>query len=316
MTLPGRPTPSQGDASGAPGMPGARFIDPVVLSRIGNLELIARWVVEGFISGLHRSPHLGFSTDFAEHRTYMPGDDIRHIDWRVYARTERYYLKKYEADTNTNFLVVLDVSKSMGFGTGPITKLEYAKYLAACLTYLSHRQRDRVGFVSFDDDIVDFVPPSAKHLQQVLHSIDRAAVTVKGSLGRSLAKVAESQRRRGFLLVLSDLYESPDRVVSALGPLRDAGHDVVVMHLLDPAERTFPFDVAATFEDVETGERLPVVPSRMRAEYRRQIGEHLETMARKLGEHRIDYTFVDTAEPLDAMLFEYLVRRERLRTVR
>jgi uncharacterized protein (DUF58 family) len=204
----------------------------------------------------------------------------------------------------------------MGFGSGALTKLEYAKYLAACLTYFTHRQRDRVGFVSFDDDVVDFVPPSAKHLQQVLHSIDRAKVTVKGSLARPFAKIAESQRRRGFLLVLSDLYESPERVVSALGPLRDAGHDVVVMHLLDPAERAFPFDDAATFEDVETGARMPVVPSRMRANYRRQVEDHLMTMSRSLGEHRIDYTFVDTSEPLDAMLFEYLVRRERLRTVR
>ncbi|MBK6307561.1 MAG: DUF58 domain-containing protein [Gemmatimonadetes bacterium] len=173
---------------------GVRFIDPAALARIGNLELVARWVVEGFISGLHRSPHLGFSTDFAEHRQYVPGDDIRHIDWRVYARTERYYLKEFEADTNTNFMVLLDVSGSMGYGSGALTKLAYAKYLAASLTYFSHRQRDRVGFASFDEDILDYVPPSAKHLQQVLYSIDRA--TPRGRV-RSVVRWPRSRRASG-----------------------------------------------------------------------------------------------------------------------
>jgi len=293
-----------------------RFIDPGALARIGNLELVARWVVEGFISGLHRSPHLGFSTDFAEHRQYMPGDDIRHIDWRVYARTERYYLKEFETDTNTNFMVLFDVSASMGYGSGAITKLDYAKYLAASLTYFSHRQRDRVGFASFDGDLVDYVPPSAKHLQQVLYSIDRAKPAGKGALARPLAKIAESQRRRGFMLILSDLYEEPDRVISAIGPLRDAGHDVVVMQLLDPMERSFDFNEAATFEDVESGLRLPVVPGRLRAQYQRLVSDHVETMQRRLGEHRVDYTLVDTSKPLDVVLFDYLLRRERLRTVR
>lgn len=193
------------DAGGNGALPGTRFIDPAALARIGNLELVARWVVEGFLSGLHRSPHLGFSTDFAEHRQYVPGDDIRRIDWRVFARTERYYVKEYEADTNTNFMVLLDVSKSMQYGSGPLSKLEYAKYLAACLTYFSHRQRDRVGLISFDDDVRAFVPPSAKHLQQVLHELDRATPLGKGSLARPLAKVAESQRRRGVMLVLSPI---------------------------------------------------------------------------------------------------------------
>lgn len=297
-------------------LPGVRFIDPAALARIGNLELVARWVVEGFISGLHRSPHLGFSTDFAEHRQYMPGDDIRHIDWRVYARTERYYLKEYEADTNTNFMVLLDVSGSMGYGSAEMTKLTYAKYLAASLTYFSHRQRDRVGFASFDGDIIEYVPPSAKHLQQVLYSIDRAVAGGKGALARPLAKIAESQRRRGVMLVLSDLYEEPEHVISALGPLRDAGHDVVVMHLLDPRERRFDFDEAATFEDAESGVRLPVVPSRLRREYQRLVADHVATMQRRLGEHRVDYTFVDTSQPLDALLFDYLLRRERMRTVK
>lgn len=297
-------------------MPGARFIDPKALARIGDLELIARWVVEGFISGLHRSPHLGFSTDFAEHRQYMPGDDIRHIDWRVYARTERYYLKEFEADTNTNFTVLLDVSASMGYGHETLAKLDYAKYLAACLTYFSHRQRDRVGLVTFNDDIVDIVPPSAKHLPHVLHGLDRARAGGKGSLAMPLAKIAENQRRRGIFLLLSDLYEEPAAVVSALGALRDGGHDVIVMQILDSAERTFPFDDASTFRDLETGLQLPVVPSKLRKEYVASVSEHVRTMSKRLGENRIDHTLVDTSQPLDRLLFDYLVRRERMRTVR
>lgn len=308
--------PPSPPASAHDAFPGTRFIDPEVLARVGDLELVARWVVEGFISGLHRSPHLGFSTDFAEHRQYVPGDDIRHIDWRVYARTERYHLKQYEADTNTNCMVLLDVSASMGYGSASLTKLEYAKYVAASLAYLSNRQRDRVGFASFDDDIVEYIPPSAKHLSQVLHALDRAVPRRKGTLARPLAKVAESQRRRGLMLILSDFYEEPDAVIAALGPLRDAGHDVVVMHLLDPRERHFDFDEAATFEDAESGARLPVVPGRLRREYQRLVADHVASLRRRLGEHRIDYTFVDIAQPLDTLLLDYLLRRERLRTAK
>src|SRR3954470_1504352 len=163
---------------GTTSVPGAHLIDPSVLARIGNLELLARIVVDGFINGLHRAPHLGSSTDFAEHRQYMPGDDIRRIDWKLYGRTDRYFIKQYEADTNTNFSVVLDVSKSMRYGasvdTGRVSKLEYGAYLAACLTYFSSLQRDRVGLVTIEDTVVDYVPSSAKHLRVVLHSLDRA----------------------------------------------------------------------------------------------------------------------------------------------
>lgn len=298
------------------GMPGVRFIDPATLARIGDLELVARWVVEGFISGLHRSPHLGFSTDFAEHRQYVPGDDIRHIDWRVYARTERYYLKEFEADTNTNFTVLVDVSASMGYASGSVSKLEYAKFLGACLAYFSHRQRDRVGLVTFNHDLVDIVPPSARHLPHVLHGLDRARAEGRGALSLPLARIAENQRRRGIFLLLSDLYEDPAAIISALGALRDGGHDVLVMHILDAAERTFPFDDASTFRDLETGAQLPVIPSRLRKEYLAAIDSHVAAVGRRLGENRIDHLLVDTSQPLDRLLFEYLVRRERLRTAK
>jgi uncharacterized protein (DUF58 family) len=297
-------------------LPGTQFIDPNVLGRIGDLELLARWVVEGFISGLHRSPHLGFSTDFAEHRPYVPGDDIRHIDWRVYARTEKYYLKTFEADTNTNFVVLLDVSASMGFRHERLTKLEYAKILAACLIYFSHRQRDRVGLVTFDDQIQEVVPPSARHLQQCLHGLDRAVPRGKGDLSGPIARIAEQQRRRGMYLLLSDLYEPADQVIDALAALRDAGHDVMCMQVLDAAERTFPYEDVTTFRDVETGVRVPVVPGKLRQEYLEAMAAHVATLGKRLGEHRVDYALVDTSQPLDKMLFEYLLRRERMRTVR
>ncbi len=289
-------------------------MDPAALSRIGNLELVARWVVEGFISGLHRSPHLGFSTDFAEHRPYVPGDDIRHVDWRVFARTERTWLKTYEADTNTNFTVLLDVSASMGYGHGEITKLAYAKLLAATLTWFSRRQRDRVGLITFADDVREIVPPAARHLPNVLHALERATAGGTGGLARPLAKIAQSQPRRGIFLLLSDLYEPAADVLRALGPLTGAGHDVIVIQLLDAAERTFPFEDATTFRDLESGVRMPVSPGKMRERYLAAMNAHVTTMRAKLGSARVDYSLVDTSQPLDRVLFDVLLRREFLRT--
>ncbi len=290
------------------------FIDPAALARIGDLELVARWVVEGFLSGLHRSPRLGFSTDFAEHRPYVPGDDIRHVDWRLYARTERLHLKTYEADTNTDFTILLDVSASMGYAHGTISKLAYAKFLAATLAFFSQRQRDRVGIVTFGDDLVEVVPPSARHLPHVLHVLERATAKGASALARPIAQVAATRRRRGVFVLVSDLYEPAAAVASALAPLTGAGHDVIVMQVLDRAERSFPFDDATTFRDLESDVRMPVTPSRVRAGYVAAMGAHLAAMRARLGSHRADYTLIDTSEPLDRVLFEYLLRREFLRT--
>src|ERR671921_471995 len=204
-------------------IPGARFVDPKVLSRIGNLELVARSVVDGFINGIHRSPYFGASVDFAEHRGYVPGDDIRRVDWKLYARTDRYYIKEYEADSNSNFAVLLDVSKSMGFGSEGMSKLDYGRMLAGCLTYLVHRQRDRVGFVAFDNDIVEHVPPSAKHMETVLHVLERATPARPGQLRAPLRKLAEHFGRRGVLVLISDLYEDPQDVFDAVSLLRFRG---------------------------------------------------------------------------------------------
>jgi uncharacterized protein (DUF58 family) len=293
-----------------------RFLDPVVLARIANLELLARTVVDGFINGLHHSPYFGLSVDFAEHRPYMPGDDIRRIDWRVYGRTDRFYVKEFEADTNANFVILLDASGSMRYGSGPITKLDYARFLAACLAYFSRRQRDRVGLVTLTDRIVDFVPASAKHLDIVLHTLERTRAGGPGSLEGPLLKVTEALRRRSILLLLSDLYEEPDVVLRGVARLRARGHDVIVFHLLDPAEITFPFDEAAPFEDLETGERVPVVPETVRDEYREQMQRHLAALQDRMTRSEIDYGLFETSRPLDHALFAYLSRRERLSRVR
>src|SRR5688572_13303239 len=239
-------------------VPGSRFIDPAVLAKIGNLEFVARSVVDGVINGSHRSPYFGSSVDFAEHRGYVPGDDIRRVDWRVFARTDKFYVKEFEADSNSNFTVLLDVSKSMAFGAR-ITKLDYARTVAACLTYMVHKQRDRVGLVTFDEDVVDFVPSSAKHLDVVLHTLDRAQAVRPGRLGPPLRKLAEHFGRRGIVVLISDLYDDPDTIMEAVAPIRFRGNDVIIFHVLDPAEIDFDFAEPAAFQDLETEEQIPIV---------------------------------------------------------
>lgn len=297
-------------------IPGARFVDPKVLARIGNLELVARSVVDGFINGLHRTNVFGASVDFAEHRGYVAGDDIRRVDWRLFARTDRFYIKEYEADSNANFSVLLDSSRSMGFGSAGLSKLDYAKMLAGCLTYLAHRQRDRVGLVAFDDDIVAHVPPSAKHMETVLHVLDRLQPSKPGSLRAPLHRMAEHFGRKGVLVVISDFYAEPDVILEALGPLRFRGNDLVVFHLLDRAELEFDFEHASAFEDLETGEQIPIVPQALREEYRAMIRAHIDAIAERCKGARIDYTMVDTSSPLDHALFKYLSMRERLMKAR
>jgi uncharacterized protein (DUF58 family) len=300
-------------------IPGTNFIDPKTLARIDNLELLARVVVDGFINGLHRAPFLGLSLDFAEHRAYYPGDDIRRIDWRVFARTDRFYVKEFEADTNSNFTVLLDISRSMSYHGVGIPKLDYARFLSASLSYFSREQRDRVGMLTFDNDIVDYVPCSAKHLDVVLHTIDRLKVRETGDLDRAMRKAAELLRRRGLVVVISDLYEEPARVQSALGLLRSHGHDVIVFHVLDRSELDLqgtvggiPLEEATSFEDLETRQRIPVITEEVRERYRALMQEHIAVLKKKLSEMRIDYAMFDTTEPLDHALFRYLSAREHM----
>lgn len=297
-------------------MAGARFVDPKILGRIGNLELLAKTVVDGFINGLHRAPFFGASIDFAEHRGYVAGDDIRRVDWKLYARTDRYYVKQYEADTNTNFTILLDVSKSMGFTSGGVTKLEYGSFLGACLGYLATRQRDRVGIITFDDEIVAHVPPSAKHFDMVLHTLDRAKAERPGHLVAPLHKMAEHFKRRGIVLLISDFYDEPEAILDAVKPLRFLGNDLVVFHVLDQQEIDFDYKDASAFEDLESREQIPVVPDSFRKQYRALIREHIDTLATKFSEQRIDYAQISTSEPLDRALFSYMSSREKMMRVR
>jgi len=299
------------------GVPGARFMDPAVLARIGNLELVSRVVADGFINGLHKAPYFGASVDFAEHRGYVPGDDIRRMDWRLWARTDRYYIKNYEAETNMNFSVLLDVSKSMDYGSRGITKLEYAKIVTACLTNLVHHQRDRVGFCAFAEDVVEHVPPSAKHMETILHVLDRLKPSDRpGRLKEPLHKLAEHFGRRGVLVVISDFYDDPQTIVEAVTPLRFRGNDIIVFHVLDPTELEFGFNDAQPFEDLETGEQMPVVPEAFREEYRSLVRAHIDALQQAFSAVRVDYTMLDTSKPMDFVLYKYLGSRQKLMKAR
>jgi uncharacterized protein (DUF58 family) len=291
-----------------------RFIDPQTLTRIASLELIARTVVEGFISGLHRSPHLGFSVNFAEYRAYRPGDDIRKIDWKVYGRTDRLFLKEYEGETNTRVHLILDCSRSMSYRSEGITKLEYGQFLAASLGYFAFKQRDAVGFVSYGDDILDYVPArgSIGHLNTVLHTIERAQTGERTDFVKSLVGISERLRRRGIVVVISDLYDNPDNVMSGLRHLASQGNDVIVFQVLDPAELRFDFRDAAQFVDMETRSEMHVIPDYIRQEYRNVLRHQIAQFEKECRKDRMDFMLIDTSQPLDSALFGYLARRQQL----
>ena len=291
-----------------------RFIDPQTLVRIASLELVARTVVEGFISGLHRSPHLGFSVNFAEYRAYRPGDDIRKIDWKVYGRTDRFFVKEYEGETNTAIHLLLDCSRSMAYGSQGITKLEYGQFLAASLGYFAFKQRDAVGFISYSDDVVDYVPArgSLGHLNTVLHTIERTRPGHETNFVRSLVQVSERLRRRGIVVVISDLFEDPVHVMDGLRHLAFRGNDVIVFQLLDPAELHFDFQDAAQFVDMETRSELHVIPDFIRREYRKVVRDQIARYEKECRQDRMDFSLIETSQALDSALFSYLVRRQQL----
>jgi uncharacterized protein (DUF58 family) len=287
----------------------AAFLDPALLARISDLALLARTVVDGFMHGLHRSSRRGLSLDFAEHRAYQPGDDIRRIDWRAFGRTDRHYIKEYEADTNAAVVFALDASGSMDFGSGPITKFHYGRCLVASLAWLSQRQGDRVGLVTFTDDLADLVPPSTRHLQLLLHTLARTRPGGAGRLPTVLERAARATTRAGIVVLVSDCYEEPAALGRAVDTLRARGHEAIVFHLIDPAERELPWTAPATFEDAESGRRLPLRPDELRPKYRRLLDEHRDALSRRLLAAGVDYVPIDTDRPLDHALYAYLDRR-------
>jgi uncharacterized protein (DUF58 family) len=294
-----------------------RFLDPAVLARLGTLELKARTVVEGFLTGLHRSPLKGFSVEFAEYRQYLPGDDLATIDWKVYARSDRYYVKKFEEETNLDCHLLLDVSASMAYaGIQPgLSKLQYGSMLAASLAYLMTRQRDAVGLTTFDDAIVEMLPPGARpgHLRSILLTLDRARVGKRTDVSTPLHLLADAISKRGMVILISDLLDDPERVVDGLRHFRFRGTDVIVFHLLHPDELTFPFERAARFRDMEGDEELLAVPSAVRQQYLDELQRTLDDYRQRLTSAGIDYRTIDTSQPLDFALAAYLSSRGRSR---
>jgi uncharacterized protein (DUF58 family) len=291
-----------------------RFLDPEVIARLGTMELKARTVVEGFLAGLHRSPFKGFSVEFAEYRQYLPGDDLSTLDWKVYARSDRHYVKKYEEDTNLECHLLLDQSASMAYrGSAPMSKLEYGSVLAASLAFLMNRQRDATGLIAFDEQIRFRLPAAARpgHLHALLLALERLEPGQRSNVGRPMHQLAEALLKRSLVVVISDLLDDPDPVIKGLRHLKFRGTDVVVFQILDPNELTFPFKGSSKFKDVETAEEVTADLARARTEYLRELARLTLRYDRELRGAGIDYVQLDSAQPLDFALLAYLAARQR-----
>ena len=290
-------------------LPSRKYLDAQTLQRIGNLQLIAKGVVEGVRVGAHRSPLRGFSTDFAQHRQYVPGDEQRHIDWRVYGRTRRYYLKQYEAETNFTAHLLLDASRSMHFASEKVSKLEYAKYMAAALAYLVVTQRDSAGLAVFDDQLRDYVEP--KGSLEVISRIDAALQSAqpqpRTNVSGILHEFARRLRRRGIVMLFSDLFDHFESFLAGLEHLRFAGQQVVVFHILDPHELTMPFKGSVRFVGMENESAIVTEPKRIRQAYLSELDIWLARVRHACEQMQVDYTLVDTSRPVSAVLSAYLI---------
>jgi uncharacterized protein (DUF58 family) len=289
----------------------ARFIDPTTLMRIKSLQLRAKIVVEGFFSGLHRSPFHGFSVEFSEYRQYSPGDDPRYLDWKLYARSDRYYIKRFEDETNLRCHLVVDLSRSMGYGSLEYTKVEYARTAAATLAYFLSTQRDAVGLVTFDEEIGEYVPARYRpgHLHRLMLCLERAVAGKSTDLTAPLEQVAATVRKRGMVVLISDLLAKTDSLQKQLGSLRSQGHEVVIFRVLDPAELEFSFDKAATFVDLESGRDLYVDPETARQVYQKNFRAHAAEIEKTCRELAIDMHTLSTRQPLELALFDFLRSR-------
>ena len=292
-----------------------RFLDPAVLQGISGLDLVAKTVVDGFVAGLHRSPDFGFSMEFAEYRAYTPGDDLRHVDWNLFARTERCYLKRYRGDTNSQLTVLLDASNSMKYGSGSITKMDYARFVAASLFYLSiQNQRDPAGLIVFDDEVRNYVRPSTRsgQLHRLLAALEQAEPAARTDFGKPMQYFQQFLNRRGIVLVVSDFYAPPQDIVRAIEPMRFHGNDVVLFHILDPKEIYPELKGPSILVDLETDEKLEVIPDYVKTAYRAKMDQHLEELRDKTQAAGMGYYLLTTDKPLDRTLTEYLTQRERL----
>lgn len=290
----------------------SRLLTPQALAGLANLELIARTAVEGFLIGLHRSPQYGFSQEFKEYRAYVEGDDPRFVDWNVFARTERTYIRRFEGETNTRLTIVLDASASMGYGSGEITKLQYAKYLAAAFAYLASRQHDPVGLIVFDEEIRHYRPPTSRSggLTGIIHAIDSVEPGRGTDLIGCFQRFREHLLRRGLVIVISDLYCDPEAMSKAVAPLAYRGHDIVLFQLLDPSELEPQWNEAVVLEDIETHQTMNVSPEYLKEEYGKRMGAHLAAIRTAAARANAEQVLISTREPLDRALRRYLLFRQ------
>jgi uncharacterized protein (DUF58 family) len=289
-----------------------RFLDPTILAGISSLDLVAKTVVDGFVSGLHRSPDFGFSQEFAEYRPYVQGDDLRHVDWNLYARTERCYLKRYEGETNSQLTILLDASNSMQFGSHGPTKADYARYLSASLFYLAIRnQRDAAGMIVFDDEVREYIPPSTRpgQLARLFAALEQAEPRARTDFAKPLRHFQTLLHRRGIVIVISDFYEEPENIVQAFESLRYKGNDVVLFHVLDADELEPKLKGPAIFVDLESDRKIEVIPDYVNSTYRRRIRDHIEDLRSRANAAGLEYELIRTDRPLDEVLRSFLSLR-------
>jgi uncharacterized protein (DUF58 family) len=290
-----------------------RFLDPEVLAGISSLDLLAKTVVDGFVAGLHRSPDFGFSQEFAEYRAYTPGDDLRHVDWNLFARTERCYLKRYRGETNSQITVLLDASNSMQYTSGPPKKIDYARFVAASIFYLAiHNQRDAAGLIIFDDEVRETIRPSTRpgQLARLFAGLEHAEPRARTDFAKPLHHFQNFLHRRGIAIVISDFYEEPETVVRTIAPLRFRGNEVVLFHILDPEEIRPVMKGSAVLVDMETDHRIEVIPEYAKTGYRAKIDAHIQQLRTRTRAAGMDYQLLVTNQPLDAALREYLTLRQ------
>lgn len=293
---------------------GVRLLQPEVLAGLANLDLIARAAVEGFLIGLHRSPLFGFSQEFAEYRSYAEGDDPRFIDWNVYARSDRTYIKRFLGETNSHLMVLLDASASMGYGTTPVTKLRYAQILAASLAYIAARQHDAVGLMVFDEEVRAYRPPSGRNkLHGLLHTIDAITPSHRTDLEKPFSRFREHIAKRGMVAVISDFYCDPKALIEGVKPLAFQGQDVILFQVLDPRELHPDLSEAAVLEDMETGQTVEVSPAFMQKDYPARMQAHIRSIQEAAAGIGADHVLLETTAALDVPLRNYLLFRQRRR---
>ena len=295
-------------------MPSGHILTPEIISRLNNLSLKARFVVEGFIVGLHKSPYHGFSVEFSEHRAYGAGDEIRHVDWKLWGKTDRFFIKQFEEETNLKSYLLVDQSLSMTYKSKNMTKLEYAQILAASLGYLMLKQQDAVGLTLFDDRIRVNIPARSKrsHLNIILSKMQNINAGPETTIAPVLHKTAEAIKKRGLIILISDLFDDPDKVLSGLQHFRYKGHEVIVFHVLDPQELTLDFTQRTRFRDMESGEEIVTDPWHIQSDYQKSMEQFCDYMKSMCRQRNIDYIRLSTDSPLDMALSEYLIKRKRI----